>query len=108
MKKQPVRKSISINLLDNDHHNTFDIFISWALSTGRIIIIVTEIVALVAFLQRFDLDEKLSDLHSKMKFDQQVVDALQSNEKTYRSLQFRLQSESQLNNSNAAILKYLA
>ncbi len=80
----------SINLLKKQEVNFFEKFISWALTIGRIIVIITEIVALSAFIYRFSLDRKLIDLHSKIKQEQTIVGLSKANEEKYRNLQDRL------------------
>lgn len=84
------KKSPSINLLKDNSGNFIDKFVTWALSAGRVIVIVTELIALGAFLYRFSLDRQLIDLHTKIKQEQAVVTYLKENEKTYRNLQNRL------------------
>ena len=53
-------------------------------------VILTEVVALSAFIYRFSLDRQLIDLHSKITQEQAIVNYLKDNEKTYRNLQDRL------------------
>lgn len=84
------KKSPSINLLRDSGGNFIDKFVNWALSAGRVIVIITELIALGAFLYRFSLDRELIDLHSKIKQEQAVVVYLKANEETYRNLQNRL------------------
>lgn len=84
-----VKKSASINLLKNTG-NFVDRFINWSLSAGRVVVIVTEIIALLAFLYRFSLDRQLIDIHSKIRQEQTVLSYLRDNETTYRNLQNRL------------------
>lgn len=69
---------------------SIDTFLQWALTTGRLIIIITETVALAAFAMRFSLDSQIIDLHDKIKQEKAIVDALQHNEATYRNVQDRL------------------
>ena len=83
------RKEISINLVE-ENLNFVDRFISWALTIGRVVVIVTELIALTAFLYRFSLDRQLIDLHSKIKQEQAVVDYLKDYERTFRDIQNRL------------------
>lgn len=85
-----VRRSPSINLVKSDAGSFVDRFVNWALSAGRIVVIVTEIIALGAFLYRFSLDRQLIDVQSKIKQEQSVVNYLKDNEKVYRNLQNRL------------------
>lgn len=84
-----VKKSPSINLL-KDTTSFVDRFVTWALSAGRVVVIVTEIIALVAFLYRFSLDRQLIDIHSKIRQEQTVLNYLKDNEAIYRNLQNRL------------------
>lgn len=84
------KKSPSINLLRDSSGNFIDKFVAWALSAGRVIVIITELIALGAFLYRFSLDRQLIDLHTKINQEQKVVAYLKDNEQTYRNLQNRL------------------
>jgi hypothetical protein len=79
----------SINLLKKQT-SLIDRFANWALTVGRLLVILTEIVALSAFIYRFSLDRQLIDLHSKINQEQAIVNYLKDNEKTYRNLQDRL------------------
>lgn len=83
-------KTPSINLLESKGKGFLDKFINWALTIGRFIVIITEVIALSAFLYRFSLDRQLVDLHGKIKQEQALVSSLKGNEKTYRNLQERL------------------
>ncbi|MBI4089377.1 MAG: hypothetical protein HY424_01560 [Candidatus Levybacteria bacterium] len=80
----------SINLVKNQQVPLLDRFMSWALTVGRLIVILTEIVAVIAFIYRFSLDEKLVDLHSKIKQKQTLISLLKSDENKYRNLQDRI------------------
>ena len=83
------KKPISINLL-KQQTSLVDRFIDWALTIGRLLVILTEIVALSAFIYRFSLDRQLIDLHSKITQEQAIANYLNNNEKKYRNLQDRL------------------
>ena len=83
------KKSDSINLLKRETPFV-DRFINWALTIGRLLVIVTEIVALGAFVYRFSLDRQIIDLHSKINQEQAIVNYLKDNEANYRNLQGRL------------------
>jgi len=80
----------SINLLKNNKNGFFERAINWALTVGRVLIIATELIALLAFLYRFGLDQQLIDLHTKIKQEQQIVALQKQNEEVYRNLQDRL------------------
>lgn len=83
-------KTPSINLLRKKELSPIDEFIKWALTIGRLIVILTEIIALSAFLYRFSLDRQLIDLHGKIKQEERVVAMLKDNENEYRALQEKL------------------
>ena len=80
----------SINLFKTRKQGFFDQFMKWALTVGRFVVILTETIALAAFLYRFSLDQELIDLHGKIKEKQAIVKLLKENEDTYRSLQSNL------------------
>jgi Tfp pilus assembly protein PilN len=80
----------SINLLNNSKNGFLERAMNWALTVGRVLIIATELIALIAFLYRFGLDQQLIDLHTKIKQEQQIVQLQKQNEDAYRNLQDRL------------------
>lgn len=83
-------KTPTINLGKGRGQTFVDRFLAWALSVGRVIVILTEGIALGAFLYRFDLDRQIIDLHSKINQEQIIVNLLNKNENTFRNLQQRL------------------
>lgn len=85
----PDTSYLDINLVKKRESFT-DKFLTWALSAGRIIIILTEIIALSAFLYRFILDRQLIDLHAKIKQEQAIIAFSKASEDRYRNLQDRL------------------
>lgn len=82
--------SLSINLVKGQDKGFFDKFINWALTVGRLVVILTELVALSAFLYRFSLDRRLIDLHDQVSQKQSIVKLLKQKEGTYRNIQGRL------------------
>lgn len=81
---------ITINLAKGRGESFIDRFIVWALNIGRVVIILTEAIALSAFLYRFSLDRTLVDLHDRIAQEQAVVKLLKNNEDTFRNVQDRL------------------
>lgn len=79
-----------INLFKNKEIPFFDKFINWTLNIGRLIVIATEIIAIAAFIYRFSLDERLSNLKSSIKQKQAFVALFKNDENKYRNLQDRL------------------
>jgi len=79
-----------INLLPNKGEGLVTQFLSWALSIGRLLIILTETLALGTFVYRFGLDMKIVDLHDQIKSDSIILQNFKSSEDTFRDLQTRL------------------
>ncbi len=106
----PINKSAKhINLLPQDDFQTTGIgrVLKWALSTFRVMVIVTELVVMSAFLSRFWLDSKNSDLNEAMGIKKAQVMAYKEVEKEFRSYQTKLSIASSLylEGSNAKLLK---
>lgn len=104
-----MQSSASINLIKNKS-NLIDEILRWALSVGRLLIILTEIVAFSTFIYRFTLDRTLIDLHDKIKQEQAIVASLEEREASYRNLQGRLNDAGNITangNKNVKILNDL-
>lgn len=93
---------ITINLVKNRGETFLDRFIVWALNVGRVVVILTEGIALVAFIYRFSLDQQLVDLHNRIGQEQAILKLLANNEKNYRSVQERLSLSQQIITQSAA------
>ena len=89
-------ENISINLVRKRKIDILDQFINWATTGGRLIVILTEILALSAFIYRFGLDRQLSSLNDRITQEQNIVSFLKKNEDIYRNLQDRLNLASQI------------
>ena len=83
-------ESLSVNLVKGRKPHFIDQFIGWALTVGRALVIVTETIALSAFLYRFGLDREIIDLHDKITGEQNIVRFLKNDEIKFRNLQNRL------------------
>lgn len=94
-----------INLIKDKKVSFTDKFINWALTIGRLVVILIELLALSAFIYRFSLDRKIIDLHSKIKQEQAIVNYLKNNETTYRNLQDRILLASNFSSSGPSIFK---
>ncbi|HUD19462.1 MAG TPA: PilN domain-containing protein [Patescibacteria group bacterium] len=84
--------NISVNLLgDSDmEHTPVGRIVSWAITYGRYIMIGTEIVVLLAFISRFSLDRRLTDLNDEISQKQDIIQANLDFEQDVRSLQDKL------------------
>lgn len=97
----------SINLLRNKQSDFFSQFINWVLTIGRLVVVITGLIALSAFLYRFSLDRQLIDLRSQIKQKQVIIASQKDNEAKYRDLQDRLYLASNFSNLSAERVKTL-
>jgi hypothetical protein len=79
-----------INLLPNHGETMLVQFLNWALTIGRLLIILVETLALSVFLYRFSLDMQTQDLKDKIKVQRAIVQSFKSQEDVFRNLQSRL------------------
>lgn len=81
-----------INLLKNAELETSpeQRIANWALTYGRYIMVGTEVVVLLAFISRFSLDRKRTDLKEEIEQKQAILQANTSVETTIRLAQNRL------------------
>lgn len=82
----------SINLLPQEEFNVSIIgrVLRWAMSTFRIIVIVTEMIVMAAFLSRFWLDAQNSDLNDAIKVKSAQITTQTSLEKEFRAVQSKV------------------
>jgi len=83
-----------INLLPKDKWETGIVgkFLRWALNVGRYVVVFTELIVISAFLFRFGLDRKLTDLNEEMKQKQAVINSYGDLETKFRRLQLQLKT----------------
>lgn len=88
----PISKSKIINLLPEDQFqsSTLGRILKWALSSFRVMVIITELVVMSAFLSRFWLDARNSDLNEELNINKAQVLAYSNTETEFRSYQKKL------------------
>lgn len=88
----PKVKNKLINLLPRDDFETSVLgrILKWALSSFRVMVIITEIVVMSAFLSRFWLDARNSDLNEELEMGEAQVNAYEEVELEFRSIQKKL------------------
>lgn len=98
-----------INLLGkNAPDNTvFARMIDWITSYGRYIMVTTELVVLVAFVSRFSLDRKLTDLNEMITQKQEIIEVNQPLETAFRQTQQRIKDANVIIASQAKAYKGL-
>jgi Tfp pilus assembly protein PilN len=92
------KRKESINLLPEKgfESTTTGRILAWILTTFRVIVIVTEMIVMAAFLSRFWLDAQNSDLNEKIQQKQAVLSASQNFEQEFNATQKRLKVFSSL------------
>lgn len=82
-------KQINVNLLGSQdlEHTPWGRIVAWATTYGRYIMITTEIIVLLAFISRFSLDRKLTDLTEEVNQKQAIIEANADFEKQIKSTQ---------------------
>ncbi|MBI5123487.1 hypothetical protein HZA75_06540 [Candidatus Roizmanbacteria bacterium] len=83
-------KPRKINLIQTKNEGLFNQFLSWSLTVGRLLVIITETLALSVFLYRFSLDMKIVDIHDKIKTESLIVANFKTGEETYRNIQSKI------------------
>jgi Tfp pilus assembly protein PilN len=85
-------KDAAINLIGEEQmeHTPVGRIVTWAVTYGRYIMIGTEIIVLLAFISRFSLDRKLTDLKEEVSQKQAIIDANHEFETDFRTLQDKL------------------
>jgi len=98
----PISKSKIINLLPEDQFqsSTLGRILKWALSSFRVMVIITELVVMSAFLSRFWLDARNSDLNEELNINKSQVLTYSSTEAEFRSYQKKLSILKSLYNEN--------
>lgn len=98
MAAQKKKKEAKINLLPREEFATSTLgrILSWALSTFRIIVIAVELIVVVAFLSRFWLDARITDLSDEIKQKGAIVASQAAFEKEFRDAQTKLKIFSEL------------
>lgn len=103
----PKKRSLSVNLVKGKGSDFIDKFIDWALTAGRLLVIITEIIALSSFIYRFGLDRQLIDLHSKIKQEETLVSAFKEREEDFRNLQDRIELANNLSANSQYQIKLI-
>lgn len=80
----------TINLIGDKGKNVSDIFLFWALYVGRLLIIITEAIALIVFLSRFSIDRKLIDYKDSIENLRAQVEFFKAGEEKFRDAQLKL------------------
>ncbi len=84
------KKAVNINLLGRSRDSTSNAVYKWAINVGRIIIVLTELVALGALFYRFVIDRQIADLNDQINNQINFVRNLEAKEHQFRAVQEKL------------------
>lgn len=105
----PIGNQKHINLLPQDEFQSTSVgrALAWALSSFRVMVIITELIVMSAFLSRFWLDSKNSDLNEEININKAQVMAYSETEDEFRSYQNKISiAKSYYSlNSNTTLIK---
>lgn len=90
MPKSKKQKNINLIPQDEFESSTAGRILKWALSSFRMIVIATELVVISAFLSRFWLDARNSDLNEELEISKAQVGAYADIETEFRKYQKKL------------------
>ena len=86
------KKKELINLLPQEEFaaSTLGRILTWLLSTFRMIVIATEMIVMAAFLSRFWLDARNTDLNDEIKQKTAIISSYRQIERDFRDAQTKL------------------
>lgn len=83
-------KPITINLTGKPKESNSTLFYKWTIQIGRIVIVLTELIALSALFYRFIIDRQIADLNDQIDRQILFVKNLEQKELQFRALQDKL------------------
>lgn len=104
---QPDSPRLSIDLGKRNDESTSGALIKWTVNSGKIIIVVVELLTLGALAFRFIIDRQITDLNDQIKKEQGFVNAQLKKESLYRNLQVRLDSIQTISQTSAAHVSFI-
>lgn len=98
-------KKLNFNLIIQEKFgdSVSEQLLSWALSYGRYIIIITQITVLSVFFMRFKLDRDHTDLKESVSQKQAIIESISDLETEIRSTQQKLSDIAKISNNQHSI-----
>lgn len=89
---------IEINLVPKDpfFETAIGKILKWALSIGRYIVIFTELIVIVSFVTRFNLDRQVTDLNGQINQKKTIIEAYGGLEDSVREVQDKIEQYKQV------------
>ncbi|MBU1088870.1 hypothetical protein KKA02_03265 [Patescibacteria group bacterium] len=94
------KREISLLPKDQDNNSSTAKLIHWITTVGRVVIIFTELIVIAAFVSRFWLDRKNSDLSESIRQQKAILESTALFEVDYSTLQARLKAIKELSDNN--------
>lgn len=103
------KKQVNINLIirEQSGNSLSEQFLSWILTYGRYIIIITQIIVLSVFFFRFKIDRDHTDLKEKITEKQAIVESLSDFETEIRRVQGRLSNIKAVSENQDGLIKVI-
>lgn len=90
------KKEINLLPKENWENSPVGQAVTWVLTVGRYIVILTELVVIIAFLSRFKIDRDLANLYEQTEIKAAQVEALSNVENQFLQTQKRLKAVKEL------------
>lgn len=97
-KKGHKAKDIAVNLVPKDPFFASPVgkILKWALSVGRYIVIFTELIVILSFITRFNLDRQVTDLNETINQKKVIIESFGELETNVRMLQAKTDAYRQI------------
>lgn len=104
---QPDSSRLSIDLGKRSDESTSDALVKWTVNSGKIIIVIVELLTLGALAFRFYIDRQITDINDQIKKEQIFVEAQTKKENLYRNLQLRLTEIQKISEESLAQVTFI-
>jgi Tfp pilus assembly protein PilN len=102
------KKQINLLLREEWEKTSAGRLIKWALTIGRYIVIVTELIVIIAFISRFKFDRDLTNLYEDIEIKRARIKSTQEFEEEFRLVQRRLITIKELEQKKTSPIKIVA
>lgn len=94
------KKKVNLLVREGFEYTSLGRILAWSLGAGRVIVILTELIVVLAFVSRFWLDRTLTDLNAENASKKLQIEASSRFESDFRNAQARLSSYKKLSTSS--------
>ncbi|MFC1627296.1 PilN domain-containing protein [Patescibacteria group bacterium] len=92
--QQEKRKEINLLPKEKWESGTVGKLLKWVLNVGRYVVVFTELIVISAFLFRFGLDRRLTDIKEQVNNKKSVINSFGDFEEVFRRTQLQLKTVS--------------